>query len=143
MVFMMLLSLCIAGLITFASIPAIVCFSTVLAILHAVACVPAVMGGHVIAVILAVACYWRHCCCMRHFESMLTNAQKKISPCSICVGYFLRMLSIYKQINSSCLACVGNFLAYAQQKKKFQYLKVCISTCQVCASKFLVHAQHV
>jgi hypothetical protein len=39
-----------------------VCYSC---LLFAVACVPAVVGGHVVAVILAVAYFCRHCC-FRH-----------------------------------------------------------------------------
>ncbi len=56
----------------FNSIPGFAVNHTVLAVLlllsafiPAVACVPAVVSCHDIAVILAVACCWRYCCCLQ------------------------------------------------------------------------------
>jgi len=57
----------------FNSMPAFVVIHTVLAVLLslsllllAVACLPAVVSGHDIAVILAVVCCWHYCCCLCH-----------------------------------------------------------------------------
>jgi hypothetical protein len=58
----------VAGFITFVRIPLLLlCLpycvgGPAVALYPAVACVPAV-GGHVIVVILAVACCWRKCFC--------------------------------------------------------------------------------
>ncbi len=66
------------GFITFAIVPAVVGVPTVLVVLLLLSFMLSlaflwVVGGHVIAVILAVACCWRqcyslqhHCCCMLH-----------------------------------------------------------------------------
>ncbi len=63
-----------AVIFDFNNVPAFAVIHTVLAVLlllsafiPAAACVPAVVSGHDIAVILAVARFWRYCCCfLRH-----------------------------------------------------------------------------
>ncbi len=57
----------VAGFPVFASIPAFDGVHTVLAVgITDIACVPAVVSGHNIAIILNVACCWRYCCCLCH-----------------------------------------------------------------------------
>jgi hypothetical protein len=63
----------VAGFTVFARIPAfdgvqavLVHGGPVVAFIPAVACIPAVVRGHDIAVILNVACCWRYCCGLCH-----------------------------------------------------------------------------